>query len=114
FATNGGLEFAGFGNFKKVTALFYDKQRCTVDPAIPPSGTNQCTSTLWTPPDPSSSNNLCVRTLVDLNQTNALPLNWPIPPPTLPSIKTGANASTYDPSTDYPDKCIGLANSGTI
>jgi hypothetical protein len=114
FATNGGLEFAGFGNFKKMTGLFYDQTRCTTNPLSPPSGTNQCTSTLWVPPDATSSNNLCVRTLVNLNQTNALPINWPITPPALPTIKTGPNASTYNPSTDYPDKCIGLGNSGTI
>jgi Putative Flp pilus-assembly TadE/G-like len=114
FATNGGLAFGGFGNPKKVTGLFYDQTRCTANPSSPPSGTNQCTSTLWVPPDPASSVNLCVRTLVNLNQTNALPINWPITPPALPSIKTGPDASTYDPSTDYPGSCIGLGSSGTI
>jgi hypothetical protein len=116
FATNGGLDMSG-NRPKKVTKLFYNQPGCPNDPPSPPSGSStQCTSTSTLPGwgDSTESNNLCVKTLVDLNQNNTLPINWPLTPPTLPSIKTGAQASTYLPATDYPTKCVGLGNSGTI
>jgi hypothetical protein len=97
FATNGGLDFSGNGNRKKVTSLGYDKPRCVNNPTSPPSGTNQCTATAWgNGPDVDL---LCVKTLIDLNPAG-MPINWPIPPPTVPQPQTGPyNAATY------PTKC---------
>ena len=97
FATNGGLDFGGNGNRKKVTSLGYDKPRCVNNPTSPPSGTNQCTATAWgNGPDVDL---LCVKTLIDLNPAG-MPINWPIPPPTVPTPQKGA----WDPAW-YPSKC---------
>jgi hypothetical protein len=110
FTTNGGMTMSG-NKPKKVTALFYDATRCAKPSAD--SGTANCTGKKWGDAS-DSTNNYCAKTLVDLGQNLTLPINWPLTPPTLPTIKTGANASTYDPATDYPSKCVGLGNSGTI
>jgi putative Flp pilus-assembly TadE/G-like protein len=102
FATNGGLDFGGNGNRKKVTSLGYDKPRCVNNPTSPPSGTPQCTATAWgNGPDVDL---LCVKTLIDLNPIG-MPINWPIPPPTVPTPQTGA----WNPSW-YPSKCSDVTS----
>jgi Flp pilus assembly protein TadG len=106
FATNGGLNFRGAGNPKKVTTLYYDGQGCPKP--SPSSGTSQCTSTFWG--DASDSNQSCVKNLLDLNASVTLPINWPLGPPTAPTPQAGA----FNPSTDYPSKCTSLGSSGTI
>jgi Flp pilus assembly protein TadG len=110
FATNGGITFQG-NVPKKVTSLFYNQQKCPSNPPVPPSGTSQCTSTAWG--DPTESNNACVQTLVDLNQNHTLPITWPLPLPTIPTVL--AAGTTWDASTMYPGKCIdtGSANIGS-
>jgi Putative Flp pilus-assembly TadE/G-like len=106
FATNGGLNFQG-SNPKKVTTLYYNKPGCPNDPSSPPSGTSACTSTAWG--DASNSDNACVKTLVDLNVNNTLPINWPIPPPAPPTPLPAG--TTWDPSIHYPGSCINLGSS---
>jgi hypothetical protein len=108
FATNGGLQFRGVGNIKKVTTLYYNQPGCPNNPKSPPSGTNQCTAVAWG--DASDSNNTCVKTLVDLSAKATLPINWPLTPPTPPTPQ----ATAFNPSTDYPSKCTSLGSSGTI
>jgi Flp pilus assembly protein TadG len=105
FATNGGADFSGNAP-KKMTWLGYDQTRCTNNPTSPPSGTNQCQAKAWnTPPGSGTdSNNLCVQTLVNLNQNGTLPINWPLPPPPQPTPRTG----TWNPSGDYFSNCISL------
>jgi hypothetical protein len=105
FATNGGLTLSG-NKPKKITSLYFNKSGCPT-PSLD-SGTANCKAKAWG--DASDSNNLCVKTLVDLNATNALPLNWPLPPPTPPTPQSSA----WNPSTDYPSKCTSLGSSGTI
>ena len=105
FATNGGLLMSG-NKPKKVTTLYYNQSGCPTPSAD--SGTNRCTAKAWG--DATDSDNLCVKTLVDLNANNALPLNWPLPLPTVPTPKSG----TWNASTDYPSSCINLGNTGTI
>jgi Flp pilus assembly protein TadG len=100
FATNGGFTFSGNAP-KKVTWLGYDRTRCTTNPPSPPSGTNQCTATQWG--DATSSNNNCVKDLINLNQNGTLPITWPITPPTPPTPLPAGQA--FNPSTDYPSKC---------
>jgi hypothetical protein len=108
-ATNGGLTMNG-SKPKKVTALYYNASGANACPKpSPDSGTSNCTATPWGNPPPESQN-LCVKTLVDLNINNTLPTNWPITPPTPPTPQSGA----WDPSTDYPSKCKDLGSSGTI
>jgi hypothetical protein len=109
FATNGGFNFSGNAP-KKVTWLGFDQTRCGPlgFPASPPSGTNQCTSLSWG--DANESQNNCVKTLVNLNQNNTLPINWPLPPPPQPTPRTG----TWNPARDYFSNCVNLGNSGTI
>jgi len=109
FATNGGFDFSGNAP-KKVTWLGFDQTRCGPPgfPASPPSGTNQCTSPAWG--DASESQNNCVKTLVNLNQNNTLPINWPLMPPPQPTPRNG----TWNPSSDYYSNCINLGNTGTI
>jgi hypothetical protein len=111
FATNGGVDFSG-NTPKKMTWLGFDQNNCPNNPASPPSGTNQCKAKAWeTPPGTGTdSNNLCVQTLVNLNQNNTLPINWPFPPPPQPTPKGG----TWNPPNDYFSKCINLGNTGTI
>jgi Putative Flp pilus-assembly TadE/G-like len=100
FATNGGLKILGNAP-KKVTTLYYNKPGCPNNPPVPPSGTNQCTAVAWG--DASDSNNLCVKTLVDLNASATLPINWPLAPPPAPTpLPAGVK---FDPTTDYPSKC---------
>jgi hypothetical protein len=108
FATNGGLQFRGNGNLKKVTTLYYNQPSCPNNPKSPPSGTSQCTAIAWG--DASDSDNTCVKTLVDLNASATLPINWPLPPPTPPTPQ----ATAFNPSTDYPSKCTSLGSGGTI
>jgi hypothetical protein len=105
FATNGGLLLSG-NKPKKVTTLYFNQSGCPTP--SPDSGTNKCTATAWG--DATDSDNLCVKTLVDLNANNALPLNFPLPPPSVPTPRSG----TWNPSTDYPSNCINLGTSGTI
>jgi hypothetical protein len=106
FLTNGSLTFQGAGSLKKkVTSLYYDKIRC--GSPSPSSGTSSCTSTAWGDPPPESNNN-CVKNLVDLNASQTLPINWPLAPPTAPTPL--AIGGTWDPSTDYPSKCVNLGN----
>jgi hypothetical protein len=113
FATNGGVDFSGNAP-KKMTWLGFDQTRCGPlgFPASPPSGTNQCKARAWeTPPGSGTdSNNLCAQTLVNLNQNNTLPINWPLPPPPQPTPRSG----TWTPASDYFSNCINLGNSGTI
>jgi Putative Flp pilus-assembly TadE/G-like len=108
FATNGGLQFRGNGNVKKITTLYYNQPGCPNNPKSPPSGTSQCTAIAWG--DASDSANTCVKTLVDLNADATLPINWPLPPPTPPTPQ----ATAFNASTDYPSKCTSLGSSGTI
>ena len=108
FATNGGVDFSGNAP-KKMTWLGFDQTRCGPgSPASPPSGTSQCQARAWnTPPGSGTdSNNLCVQTLVNLNQNNTLPINWPLPPPPQPTPKSGA----WVPANDYFGKCIDLGS----
>jgi hypothetical protein len=105
FATNGGLDLEG-NKPKKVTRLYYNQSGCPVP--SPDSGTNNCKAKAWG--DATDSNNLCVKTLVNLNATGALPVNFPLPPPAVPTPRSG----TWDASRDYPSNCINLGNSGTI
>jgi hypothetical protein len=107
FATNGGVDFSGNAP-KKMTWLGFDQNNCPNNPTSPPSGTNQCKAKAWG--DATDSNNLCVQTLVNLNQNNTLPINWPLPPPPQPTPKGG----TWNPSNDYFSKCINLGTTGTI
>jgi Putative Flp pilus-assembly TadE/G-like len=99
FATNGGIDFSG-NKPKKVTSLFYNKPGCPNNPVSPPSGTSQCTATAWGDPPPEL-NDYCVKTLVDLNQNNTLPITWPLKIPTEPTLQPFA----WNASTDYPQKC---------
>jgi hypothetical protein len=103
FATNGGLDFQG-NKPKKVTWLGFNQTGCPNSPASPPSGTNQCTAVAWN--DATDSNNLCVKTLVNLNKNGTLPITWPLPPPPLPTPKNG----TWNPANDYGRKCIDLGS----
>jgi hypothetical protein len=104
FATNGGLTMSG-NKPKKITSLYYDASGAGACPKpSTDSGTSNCTAIKWG--NTTDSNNLCAKTLVDLNVNNTLPITWPVPLPTLPTLKTGPNAGTYDPSTDYPSKCV--------
>jgi Tfp pilus assembly protein PilX len=107
FATNGGFRFQGNAP-KKVTWLGYNQTGCPNDPSSPPSGTSACTSPAWG--DASESTNTCVKTLVNLNMNNTLPINWPLRPPTVPTPRSG----TWNASTDYASNCINLGSSGTI
>jgi Putative Flp pilus-assembly TadE/G-like len=91
--TNGGLSFQG-NKPKRVDTLAYNRVGCPNNPASPPSGTSSCNGT---------ANIYCVRTLIDLNN-NVVPLNWPLPPPPLPTPRTG----TWDPANDYGVNCINL------
>ena len=104
FATNGGLDMSGNAP-KKMTALFYNQTGYPNNPPVPPSGTGACTALAWG--DPTESNNLCVKTLVNLNQNNAVPINWPLKT-TVPTML--AVGTTWNPSVHYPDNCI---NAGT-
>jgi hypothetical protein len=104
FATNGGLQFNGLGNPKHVFWLGFDQTRCPNNPSSPPSGTNQCTATAWG--DATTSNNVCAKTLVNLNKNNTLPTNWPLTPPTPPTPRTG----TWNASTDFGVNCIDLGS----
>jgi Putative Flp pilus-assembly TadE/G-like len=107
-ATNGGVNFQGNAP-KKITWLGFDQARCmnapNHDPDSPPSGTNACQARAWnTPPgNGTDSNNNCVQTLVNLNQTVTgqpwRPINWPLPPPTVP----------HDPAS-YPSKCSDVTS----
>jgi putative Flp pilus-assembly TadE/G-like protein len=113
-ATNGGVNFQG-AQPKKITWLGFDQTRCmnapNHDPDSPPSGTSSCQARAWnTPPGSGTdSNNNCVQTLFNLNQTVAgqpwRPINWPLSPPTVPQPQTGA----YDPAT-YPTKCSDVTS----
>ena len=108
FATNGGLRFSGNAP-KKVTWLGFNQSGCPNDPSSPPSGTNQCTSPAWGPGQPESPNK-CVKDLVNLNQNNTLPINWPLPPPPEPNPVGGP----WKASNHYFSKCVNLGNSGTV
>jgi hypothetical protein len=100
FATNGGIDFQG-NSPKKVTGLYYNSPGCPNNPPSPPSGSStQCTSPGFVPPGPESDN-LCAKTLVDLNQNNTLPITWPLKIPTEPTLQPFA----WNASTDYPQKC---------
>jgi hypothetical protein len=105
FATNGGLTLKG-NKPKKVTSLYYNQSGCPTP--SPDSGTTNCKAKAWG--DATDSDNLCVKTLINLNATNALPINFPLPPPTPPTPRSG----TWDPATDYPSNCINLGSAGTI
>jgi hypothetical protein len=98
FATNGGLDLSG-NKPKKMTWLGFNQPGCPNNPPSPPSGTNQCTATAPSWGDATDSNNLCVKTLVTLHG----PINWPIAPPTPPTLKAG---NAWNPATDYPSKCL--------
>jgi hypothetical protein len=103
FATNGGLDFGGEGNRKKMTWLGYNQTGCPVNPPRPPSGdSSQCKAVAWG--DGTDSDNLCVKTLAPLRP----PVNWPIMPPTPPTPLPPGQA--FDPATDYPSRC---ADAGT-
>jgi len=112
FATNGGVSFTGNAP-KKMKQLAFDQARCmnapNHDPDSPPSGTNQCTARAWgTPPGAGTDSiNLCVQNLVNLG--GALPLGWPVKPPT-PPTPLPANA-TFNPATDYPSRCANPGSS---
>jgi hypothetical protein len=104
-ATNGGLTFQG-SSPKKVRRLGTNRSHCGSAPASPPSGTGSCTSTNWG--DPTESNNMCVKQLIDLSAR--YPLNWPVPPPPLPTpLPVG---TTWNASTHYANNCILLATAG--
>jgi hypothetical protein len=105
FATNGGLTLTG-NKPKKIKTLYYNQSGCPKP--SPDSGTTNCKAKAWG--DATDSDNLCVQTLVNLNATGALPINFPLPPPTPPTPRSG----TWAPATDYPSNCINLGNSGTI
>jgi Flp pilus assembly protein TadG len=102
FATNGGFDFQG-NSPKKVTWLGFNQTGCPNNPSSPPSGTNQCTSPAWG--DASESQNNCAKTLVNLNQNNTLPINWPLIPPKPPTTQLPAG-TTWDAANYYPTKCI--------
>jgi hypothetical protein len=91
--TNGGISLLG-NKPKRVDTLGYNEVGCPHNPDSPPSGTSSCNST---------ANILCVKTLIDLNN-NVVPLNWPLPPPPLPTPRTG----TWNPANDYGVNCIDL------
>ena len=107
FATNGGLTMSG-NKPKKVTTLLYNRLGCVHAPTSPPSGTSQCTATASPWNDASDSNNLCVKTLVDLSAS--LPLNWPLTPSALPTRL--AAGTTWNASTMYPSNCIDPGTTG--
>jgi hypothetical protein len=100
--TNGGLTFQGNAD-KKVDRLAFDKPRCGSRLPEPPSGVNgnpaQCQA---------STRDFCVKNLVDFSSRT--PLNWPVAPPPLPT--TLSVGTTWNASTDYPNKCILLAALG--
>jgi Putative Flp pilus-assembly TadE/G-like len=107
FATNGGLQFQGAGNVKKVYWLGYDASLCPKP--SPDSGTSNCTAKAPPFNDPSDSPNSCVKTLVNLNQNNTLPINWPLTPPTPPTPTALPGTNPYPPDW-YPSKCIDLGS----
>jgi hypothetical protein len=91
--TNGGMWFQGNAP-KTVDQLAYDQPGCPGHPDHPPSGTSQC--------DPAN-NFLCAKVLYDFSAR--MPMNWPIPPPPEPTpVPSGA----WNPTSDYPSKCIDL------
>jgi hypothetical protein len=91
--TNGGIWFQGNAP-KRVNQLAYDQPGCPGHPDHPPSGTSQCDA---------SGNFLCAKELFDFS--DRMPMNWPIPPPPEPSpVAAGA----WNPTSDYPSKCIDL------
>lgn len=107
FATNGGLTFSG-SSPKKVTSLLYDQ---TGTPACGnPNDAGTCTATAWG--DPTNSNNRCVKTLIDLNASVAMPIDWPLAPPSLPTLLPTGTAFT--PSTDYPSRCVNLGSGSNL
>jgi hypothetical protein len=95
FATNGGLTFLG-NKPKKLDTLGFDKRRCGALLPEPPNG------------DPAECDKpgqrFCVRTLVDWS--DRVPLNWPVPPPPLPTPLPAGTA--WNPSVHYPGSCTLL------
>jgi Flp pilus assembly protein TadG len=100
FATNGGLAFGGAGNPKHVKWLAYDQANCP-----PPSGItgSNCTAIAWGDPTDSAS---CVKTLTNLHA----PVNWPIAPPTPPTLRSG----TWNASRDFGLNCINLGSGPVV
>jgi hypothetical protein len=103
FATNGGLTFKG-NKPKKIDTLGFDKRRCgslLPEPTSTPPGPNG---------DPAECNKpkqqFCVRNLVDWS--DRVPLNWPVPPPPLPTPLPDGTA--WDPSVHYPGSCTLLTD----
>jgi hypothetical protein len=118
FATNGGLSMSG-NKPKKVTWLGFDQSRCP-SPSTYVPGQGGCTAKLWG--DASDSlDDLCVRTLVNLNSNNTLPVTWPMPPPTPPAQRNGPTSTpagpAWAPITDFGNNgnfnCLNLG-SGTV
>src|SRR5262249_49350549 len=105
FATNGGVDFQGNGNAKKLQWLGFNQTDCPKNPPSPPSGTPSCTHT---------SNKLCAETIANLNPAppapKSYPASWPVTLPSLPTPKSG----TWNAPTDFPSRCIDLGSSGTI